>query len=45
MPEPGEQLDIRELSVEIESVENDRIASAIVAPPHLDEDVLEGEAD
>ena len=45
MPEPGEQLEIRELSVEIESVENGRIASAIVAPPRLDEDAVEGEAD
>jgi len=45
MPEPGEQLEIRELSVEIESVENGRIASAIVVPPRLDDDVVEGEAD
>ena len=45
MPEPGEELEILDLSVEIESVENGRIASAIVTPPRLDEDVLEGEAD
>ena len=45
MPEPGEELEILDLSVEIESVENGRIASAIVTPPRLDDDVLEGEAD
>ena len=45
MPEPGEELEILDLSVEIESVENGRISSAIVTPPRLDEDVLEGEAD
>ena len=45
MPEPAETLDVWELPVEIESVENDRIASVIVAPPRLDEDVVEGEAD
>ena len=33
MPEPGEHLDIRELEVEIESVENGRISSVIVTPP------------
>jgi putative hemolysin len=45
LPEPGEQLTIGNLAVEIESVENDRIASAIVVPPRLEDDVLEGEAD
>jgi len=45
MPEPGEALEIRDLSVEIESVENGRIASAIVTPPTADEDVVEGETD
>jgi putative hemolysin len=45
MPEPGEQLEIQDLSVEIESVENGRIASAIVVPPRLDEEAVEGEAD
>ena len=45
MPEPGETLEVWELTVEIESVENDRISSVIVTPPRLDEDVVEGEAD
>ena len=45
LPEPGETLEIWELTVEIESVENDRISSVIVTPPRLDEDVVEGEAD
>ena len=45
MPEPGDVLEIRDLSVEIESVENDRIASAIVTPPTVDDDVVEGETD
>jgi CBS domain containing-hemolysin-like protein len=49
MPESGETLDVRELAVEIESVENGRIASVIVAPPRLDEEdaseVAEGETD
>ena len=43
MPEPGETLEIWELPVEIENIENDRIASVIVAPPRPDEDVTEGE--
>ena len=38
MPEPGDRLDVRELAVEIESVENGRISSVIVTPPPLDED-------
>jgi magnesium and cobalt exporter, CNNM family len=45
VPEPGETLDVWDLAVEIESVENGRISSVIVAPPRLDEDVIEGEAD
>jgi putative hemolysin len=48
MPEPGETLELWELAVEIESVENGRIASVIVAPPRdlsEREDVTEGEAD
>jgi CBS domain containing-hemolysin-like protein len=45
VPEPGETLDVWDLAVEIESVENGRISSVIVAPPRLDEDVTEGEAD
>jgi CBS domain containing-hemolysin-like protein len=43
--EPGEELEIRELAVEIESVEDGRVASAIVTPPRLDEDAVEGEGD
>lgn len=38
LPEPGEELEIAGLQVDIESVENDRIASAIVTPPHLDQE-------
>jgi CBS domain containing-hemolysin-like protein len=38
VPEPGETLDIADLPVEIESVEEGRIASVIVTPPRLDED-------
>ena len=38
MPEPAEHVDIRELAVEIESVENGRIASVIVRPPRADDD-------
>jgi CBS domain containing-hemolysin-like protein len=45
LPEPGETIEIQDLPVEIESVENGRIASAIVAPPRLDDDAVEGEAD
>jgi CBS domain containing-hemolysin-like protein len=45
VPEPGETLEVWDLAVEIESVENGRISSVIVAPPRLDEDVTEGEAD
>jgi CBS domain containing-hemolysin-like protein len=33
LPEPGDELQIAGLSVEIESVENDRVASVIVTPP------------
>jgi CBS domain containing-hemolysin-like protein len=44
-PEPGETFELWDLTVEIESVENDRISSAIVTPPALDDDVVEGEAD
>jgi CBS domain containing-hemolysin-like protein len=42
VPEPGEKLEVWELPVEIESVDNDRVASVIVTPPRLDED--EGDA-
>jgi putative hemolysin len=45
MPEPGETFELWDLTVEIESVENGRISSAIVKPPALDDDVVEGEAD
>jgi putative hemolysin len=38
LPEPGEQLVIWELPVEIESVEDGRIASVIVFPPPADEE-------
>jgi CBS domain containing-hemolysin-like protein len=38
MPEAGERLDIWELAVEIESVENGRIASVIVTPPRSGDD-------
>ena len=38
VPEPSERLVIRELPVEIESVENGRIASVIVTPPTGDEE-------
>jgi len=37
LPAAGDELEIAGLSVEVESVENERIASAIVTPPHLDE--------
>ena len=33
LPEPGEELTVRGLAVEIEAVENDQIASLIVSPP------------
>jgi putative hemolysin len=36
MPEPAERLVVSGLAVEIESVENDRIASVIVVPPALE---------
>jgi CBS domain containing-hemolysin-like protein len=48
VPQPGETFDVWDLAVEIESVENGRVSSVIVAPPRLDEldeDVTEGEAD
>jgi CBS domain containing-hemolysin-like protein len=38
LPEPGDELRIAGLGVEVESVENDRIASVIVTPPHAAED-------
>jgi putative hemolysin len=38
LPEPAEKLVVWELSIEVESVENERIASVIVTPPNLDED-------
>jgi CBS domain containing-hemolysin-like protein len=38
MPDAGEELDIGGLDVEIESVENGRIASAIVTPPRPDDE-------
>jgi putative hemolysin len=42
LPAPAERLDVWELPVEIESVENGRIASVIVAPPALDDTDEEG---
>jgi putative hemolysin len=38
VPASGEKLEIWELSVEIESVEGERIAFAIVTPPRIDEE-------
>ena len=38
VPDAGDGLNVAGLQVEIESVENGRIASAIVTPPHLDHD-------
>jgi CBS domain containing-hemolysin-like protein len=42
-PEQGEELTIQGLTVDIESVENDRIASAIVTPPYLEDDAADGD--
>lgn len=39
VPESGENLVIWELPVEVESVENDRIASVIVTPPTLEDEL------
>ena len=39
LPEPGENLVIWDLPVEVESVEDDRIASVIVTPPTLGEEL------
>jgi putative hemolysin len=38
VPESGDRLDVWGLAVEIESIENGKIASVIVAPPRLDEE-------
>jgi CBS domain containing-hemolysin-like protein len=38
VPEAGEELEIEGLRVEVESVENDRVSSAIVTPPYLEDD-------
>jgi putative hemolysin len=38
LPGIGDALEIAGLQVEIEAVENDRVASVIVTPPHLDTD-------
>jgi CBS domain containing-hemolysin-like protein len=40
-PEAGEKIEVWELPVEIESVEAQRIAFAIVTPPRLDEETDE----
>lgn len=37
VPEPGERFDVWELPVEIESIDDGGVASAIVTPPALDE--------
>jgi len=42
VPEPGEDLEIGSLEVEIESVENGRVASAIVVPPYLEDEDSDG---
>jgi putative hemolysin len=39
LPEPAENLVIWDLPVEVESVEDDRIASVIVTPPTLEDDL------
>ena len=39
LPEPGEKLVIWDLPAEVESVENERIASVIVTPPTLEEEL------
>ena len=38
LPEPTERLVIRELQVDVEGVENDRILSVVVTPPTMDDD-------
>jgi putative hemolysin len=38
LPQPAESLSVRELAVEIESIENGRISSVIVTPPRLDDE-------
>lgn len=44
LPEPGEKLVVWELPIEVESVENERIASVIVTPPTLEEEAGTGGA-
>jgi CBS domain containing-hemolysin-like protein len=41
LPEPGDELEIAGLRVEIESVENDRLGAIIVTPPALEEEIAE----
>ena len=43
LPDAAERVEVLDLPVEIESVENGAIASAIVAPPHIEEDEDEEE--
>lgn len=38
LPEPGEKLVIWALSIEVESVEDERVAAVIVTPPNAEED-------
>ncbi len=41
LPEPGDELEIAGLRVEIESVENNRLGAIIVTPPALEEEIAE----
>lgn len=38
LPEPGEEIEVLDVPVTIESVENGAVASAIVTPPHVEEE-------
>ena len=38
VPEPGERIEVLDLAVEIESIDNGIVTSAIVTPPHVEED-------
>lgn len=43
LPSPGEHVEVLDLAVEVESIENNAISSAIVTPPHVEEDDEEGD--
>jgi len=45
VPEPGEHLVVLDLPVDVESVENGVVSSAIVTPPLVEEDDEEGDRD